>query len=65
MAFESDDGVTRRFDVVRNEPDDPQEQPRLRADGVPAGATWVSVLAVLVLLVLVGIAVALLVSRYL
>jgi hypothetical protein len=57
--------VTRRFDVVRRDPDDPQEPPRLRADGVPAGATWVSVLVVLVLLVFVVVAVAILVSRYL
>ena len=57
--------MTRRFDVVRDEPEDPQEPPRLRSQGVPAGSTWISVLVVLVLLALVVVAVAVLIARYL
>jgi hypothetical protein len=57
--------VTRRFDVVRDEPEDPQEPSRLRSQGVPAGSTWISVVIVVVLLVLVVVAVAVLLARYL
>jgi hypothetical protein len=57
--------VNRRFDVVRNDPDEPQEPPRLRSEGVSAFSTWISVAVVLVLLGLVVVAVAVLVSRYL
>jgi flagellar basal body-associated protein FliL len=57
--------VNRRFDVVRDNPDEPHEPPRLRSDGVSAGSTWISIVIVLVLLVLVVVAVAVLVARYL
>jgi hypothetical protein len=57
--------VTRRFDVVRDDPDEPYESSRLRSQGVSAGSTWISILIVIVLLVLVFVAIAVLVARYL